>query len=65
MVGQALRLVERPGLEGVHELALVDQTVLKREQSEQEMAISGGHDMAPIGGGRSGKSPSLGSLPGN
>jgi hypothetical protein len=35
--------------------ALVDQPVLKREQSEEEVAIgSGGYDVAPIVIGRSG-----------
>ena len=42
VVGQAPGLVERPGLEGGHELALVDEPVLEREQSEEEMAIGGG-----------------------
>ncbi len=47
-------------MEGEHELALVDQAVLKREQSEEAMAVGGGgHDMAPIIGGRSGAIPSL------
>ena len=49
VLGQALRLVAGPGLERGDELAVVDQPVLKREQSEQEMAVGGGgHDMAPI-----------------
>jgi hypothetical protein len=48
MVSQALRVIERPRLEGGHKLALVDQTVLKREQSEKEMAVSSGcHVGAP------------------
>ena len=48
VVGQAPGLVERPGLERGHELALVDDPVLKREQSEQEMAVGGGgHGEAP------------------
>ena len=60
MVGQALGLVAGPGLEGGDELALVDQAVLKREQSEEEMAVGGGsHGVAPIVVGRSGKGPSL------
>ena len=42
VVGQAPGLVEGPGLEGGDELALVDQAVLKREQSEEEMAVGGG-----------------------
>ncbi len=37
--GQALGLVQRPSLEGVHELSLVDDAVLKREQSEKQMAV--------------------------
>jgi hypothetical protein len=56
LVGQALGLVAGPGLEGKDELALVDQAVLKREQSEQEMAVrGGGHGGAPIVVGRSGE----------
>ena len=48
VVGQAPGLVERPGLEGGHELALVDEPVLEREQSEEEMAVGGGgHGEAP------------------
>ena len=48
VVGQARGLVERPGLEGGHELDLVDQAVLQGEQSEKEMAVGGGgHGMAP------------------
>ena len=63
VVGQAPGLVAGPGLEGGDELALVDQAVLKREQSEEEMAVGGGgHGMAPIVGGRSGEGPSLGLL---
>jgi hypothetical protein len=58
VIGQALGLAERPGLEGREELALVDQAVLKREHSEKEMAVSGGgHGMAPSGGSRSGEGP--------
>jgi hypothetical protein len=65
-VGQAPGFVAGPGLEGSHELDLVDQAVLKREQSEQEMAVSGGgHDRSPIGGGRSGDSPGIGGRPGS
>ena len=48
VIGQALRLVERPGLEGGQELALVDKPILKREQSEEKMAVGGaGHGVAP------------------
>ncbi len=51
VVGQALRLVQRPGLEGGHELALVDDAVLQSEQSEEEMAVGGGgHGEAPVHG---------------
>ena len=56
MVGQALGLVERPGLEGGDELALVDDAVLKCEQSEEQMAV---------GGGGHGESPGLGGVPGD
>jgi hypothetical protein len=60
MVGQALRLVAGPGLEGGKKGALVDQAVLKSEESEEEMAVGGGsHGMAPSSGGRSGAGPSL------
>ena len=55
-----LDFVERPCLERGDELALVDQPVLKSEQSEQEMAVrGGGHGGAPIVVGRSGEGPSL------
>ncbi len=47
VVGQAPGLLERPGLEGGHKLALVDDPVLQREQSEEEMAIGGDHGEAP------------------
>ena len=47
VVGQAPGLVERPGLEGGHELALVDEAVLKGEQSEQEMTVGGAHGETP------------------
>ena len=59
MVGQGPGLVQRPGLESGHELDLVDQPVLKREQSEEEMAVSGDHDKAPIVVSRSGKGSGL------
>jgi len=49
-----------------YELALVDQAVLKREQSEQEMSVGGGgHDRSPIVGGRSGESHGIGGRPGS
>ncbi len=48
VVGQGRQLVAGPGLEGRDQGALVDQTVLKREQSEEQMAVSGGgHGEAP------------------
>jgi hypothetical protein len=34
MVGQRSALIERPSLEGGHELNLIDQPILEREQSE-------------------------------
>ena len=37
----ARALSQRPGLEGGDELALVDQAVLKREQSEEQVAVGG------------------------
>ena len=41
-------LVKRPCLEGRNELALVDQTVLQGDQSEQEMSVRGAvHVEAP------------------
>ncbi len=49
---QALGFVERPGLEGVHQLTLIDDAVLKREQSEEQMAVGGsGHGESPGHGG--------------
>ena len=39
--------VERPGLEGGHELALVDDSGLRAEQSEEKMSVSGGHGHSP------------------
>ena len=49
VVGEGAGLVERPGLEGGHELDLVDQPVLECEQSEQQVAVGGdaGHGDAP------------------
>jgi hypothetical protein len=38
MVGQGAGLVEGPGLEGGHELDLVDQAILEGEQSEEQIA---------------------------
>jgi hypothetical protein len=39
VVGQGAGLVERPGLEGGHELDLVDQPILEGEQSEEQVAV--------------------------
>jgi hypothetical protein len=56
VVGQGAGLVQGPGLEGGHELTLVDQAVLEGEQSEEQVAISGdgGHGMSlpDLGRGR-------------
>ncbi len=57
VVGQAPGLFERPGLKGRHELDLVDDAILKREQAEKEMAVSGDHGETPIHGRRSGRAP--------
>ena len=65
MVGQALRLLERPGLKGVHKLILVDQAILKRKQSKKEMAVSGGHATGPKSSGRSGNGTSVRGQPRN
>jgi hypothetical protein len=43
MIGQGPGFVARPGVEGGHELRLLDQAVLKSEQPEQQMAVGGGH----------------------
>ena len=60
LVGQAPGFVAGPGLEGGDQGALVDQAVLKREQSEEEMAVGGGgHGVAPIVVGRAGAGPGL------
>ena len=47
VVGEAPGLVERPRLERGHELALVDEAVLKGEQAEQEMTVGGVHGETP------------------
>src|SRR6516162_10245009 len=49
VVGQGAGLVQRPGLEGGHELTLVNQPDLQREQAKEQVAISGegGHGEAP------------------
>ena len=47
VVGEAPGLVERPCLECGHELALVDEAVLKGEQPEQEMTVGGAHGETP------------------
>ena len=66
MIGQWPLFVASPRLERPDELDLVDQSVLEREQSEEEMAVGGGgHGMSPIIGGRSGESPGIGGRPGS
>ena len=54
VVGQGAGLVERPGLEGGHELALVDQAVLQGQQAEEQVAVGGdgGHGAGLLEGGR-------------
>jgi hypothetical protein len=64
LVGQALCPIERPGLERGQELTLVNDSVLKCDQSHEEMVVSGdGHGVAPNGGSRSGAGPGLGARP--
>jgi hypothetical protein len=41
VLGQRPGLVAGPGLEGGHELDLVDQAVLERQQAEEQVAIGG------------------------
>jgi hypothetical protein len=41
MVGQATGLVERPGLEAGHKLALVNQPILEGKQSKEQVAVGG------------------------
>jgi hypothetical protein len=41
VVGQVSLLVASPGLEGGDELDLVDQAVLQREPSEEQVALGG------------------------
>jgi hypothetical protein len=54
VVGQGATLVERPGLEGGDELALVNQAVLQGQQAEEEVAVGGegGHGVGLLGGRR-------------
>ena len=49
VIGQGASLVKGPGLEGGHELALVNQPVLQRQQAEEQVAVrgEGGHGEAP------------------
>ena len=55
MVGQSRGLVAGPSLKGGDEGTLVDQAVLQREQSEEEVAVrGGGHDLAANIVGRAG-----------
>jgi hypothetical protein len=64
--GQAPGLVAGPGLEGGDKGALVDQAALKREQSEEEMAVCrGNHGVAPIVVGRAGAGPASVAGPGS
>ncbi len=66
LVGQASGLVAGPGLKSRDKGALVDQPVLKREQSEKKMAVRrGGHVMAPIVVGRSSEDPGVRGRPRN
>ena len=63
VVGQAPGLFECPGLEGGHELTLVDQAVLQCEHSEKEMAVGGsGHVGVPSDNAVAG-TPSHGTSP--
>jgi hypothetical protein len=65
VVGQAPGLLERPRLERRDELTLVDDAVLQREQSEEQIAVGrGSHGEAPKSGGQSGAGPSLRGRPG-
>ena len=41
--GQRSILLERPGLEGGHELGLVDHPVLEGDQAEEQVAVGVGH----------------------
>jgi hypothetical protein len=54
VVGQGAGLVERPGLEGGHELDLVNQPVLEREESEEQITFGGdgGHGASLLEGRR-------------
>jgi hypothetical protein len=56
VVGQVADLVQGPGLEGGHELDLVDQPVLEGERAKQEVAVGGdgGHGSG-LPGGRHGR----------
>ncbi len=48
MIGQPASFVERPGLKGGDKLNLIDESVLKGEQSEQQMSVRGaGHRESP------------------
>jgi hypothetical protein len=55
LVRQALGFITRPSPEGGEKSVRVDQTVLKREQSEKEEVVGySSHGAAPNSGGRSG-----------
>jgi hypothetical protein len=48
MIGERSGAIEHPGLESSHELDLVDQPVLERQKTEEQIAIGsdGGHGAA-------------------
>jgi hypothetical protein len=57
VVGQGAGLLECPGLEGGHELDLIDQAVLQREQAEEQVTVGGdGSRGAGLPEGRHGRS---------
>jgi hypothetical protein len=53
VVAKLAVLLECPGLECGHELALVDQPVLKRDQAEKQIVLGGaGHGASLLGNRR-------------
>jgi hypothetical protein len=64
VVGQRSGLIASPGVEGRHELGLVDEAILECEQPEEQM-ICGAHVVAPIRIGRTGEGPNQRGRPGN
>src|SRR6516165_4211450 len=54
MVGERSGAIERPRLESSHELDLVDQPVLERQKTEEQIAIGsdGGHGAASLWAGK-------------